>query len=206
MTPLKYKRISSVQFEKSMRRSVGVENWMMEWDYRLCWGPELLPGQSTTNCCCILISFSHRNSGPHPRISLFGKSLKCSLIQILYLHLEYFQSKSCHIVIEIEWSWDFQFDNSSKSAHIGSSIKLYSNQTCNLGIPNFFCARKTFKVEVHKSQPKPQPGPLQPHLVHWILLPHHRIQAQVQGVQGKLIKNWKWLVHHTCFFSLCFIT
>ena len=96
----------------------------MEWDYRLCWGPVLLPGQSTTNCCCILISFSHRNSGPHPRISLFGKSLKCSLIQILYLHLEYFQSKSCHIVIEIEWSWDFLFDNSSKSAHIGSSLSF----------------------------------------------------------------------------------
>ena len=52
------------------------------------WGPGA--AWSVRNCHCILILFSHRNSEPHPRISLIDKSLKCSLIQVLYLHLEYF--------------------------------------------------------------------------------------------------------------------
>lgn len=86
VTPLKYKRISSVQFDKGMvKRTVNVQD---RWWNEIMWGPGA--AWSVRNCHCILILFSHRNSEPHPRISLIDKSLKCSLIQVLYLHLEYF--------------------------------------------------------------------------------------------------------------------
>ena len=45
--------------------------------------------------------------------------------------------------------------------------------------------RRAVPAGVYLWQPEPQPGALQPHLDHGLLLPHHRLQAQVQTIQGE---------------------
>ena len=76
--------------------------WCLELDdgMRLCVDQGLVPGQSATLDTAFSFQFLTQIVTTFKDLEPALWEKLCSLIQILYLHLEYFLSKSCHIVIE----------------------------------------------------------------------------------------------------------